>query len=72
MAAFDPDDRAEFFSELRDALSIAASTRNVGPVETCLREWQMTARALADPLREAILTGPGEDDYAEIDRPRSR
>jgi hypothetical protein len=70
LAAFDPDDRAEFFSELLDALSIAESTRDVGPVETCLRDWQTTARALADPLREAILTGPGTDDYAEVEGPR--
>jgi hypothetical protein len=70
MTAFDPDDRAEFMSELLDALSIAEATRDVGPVETCLSEWQTTARALADPLRNAILTGPGDDDYAEAERPR--
>lgn len=70
LAAFDPDDRAEFFSELLDALSIAESTRDVRPVEACLHEWQTTARALADPLRSAILTGPGDDDYAEVERPR--
>lgn len=70
LAAFDPDDRAEFFSERLDALSIAQSTRDIAPVETCLREWQTTARALADPLRQAILTDPGDDDYAEAERPR--
>jgi hypothetical protein len=70
LADFDDDDRAEFFAELLDALSIAEATRDVSPVETCLREWQVTARALADPLRRAILTGPGDDDYAEVDRPR--
>ena len=30
LAAFDEDDRAEFFEELRDALSIAAATRDAG------------------------------------------
>ena len=69
LAAFDEDDRAEFFEELRDALSVAAATRDAGPVETCLREWRTTARALSDPLRRAILTGPGDDDYAEVARP---
>jgi hypothetical protein len=71
LAAFDEDDRAEFFEELRDALSVAEATRDAGPVETCLREWRMTARALSDPLRRAILTAPGDDDYAEIDRPEA-
>jgi hypothetical protein len=69
LAAFDEDDRAEFFAELRDALSVAGATRDAGPVETCLREWRTTARALSDPLRRAILTAPGDDDYAEVDRP---
>jgi hypothetical protein len=59
LAGFDEDDRAEFFAELLDALSVAEATRDVSPVESCLREWQVTARALADPLRRAILTGPG-------------
>lgn len=70
LMAFDEDDRAEFFGELLDALSVAEATRDAAPVETCLREWRTTARALADPLRRAILTGPGDDDYAEVDRPQ--
>jgi Family of unknown function (DUF6247) len=63
LAVFDDDDRAEFFGELRDALAVAEATRDADPVETCLREWRTTARA-----RE-ILTGPGDDDYAEVTRP---
>jgi Family of unknown function (DUF6247) len=70
VSALDSDDRAEFFEELRDALSVAESTRDLTPVETCLREWRTTARALADPLRRAILTGPGDDDYAEVSAPQ--
>jgi Family of unknown function (DUF6247) len=70
LAVLDEDDRAEFFSELRDALTVAEATRDAAPVETCLREWQTTARALADPLRRAILTGPGDDDDAEVSRPQ--
>ncbi len=70
LAAFDGEDRAEFFEELRDALSVAEATRDATPVETCLREWRTTARALSDPLRQAILTAPGDDGYAEVDRPR--
>ncbi|HEU5417854.1 MAG TPA: DUF6247 family protein [Streptosporangiaceae bacterium] len=70
VAALDSEDRGEFFEELRDALSVAESTRDVTPVETCLREWRTTARALSDPLRRAILTGPGDDDYAEVSAPQ--
>jgi Family of unknown function (DUF6247) len=69
LTAFDEDDRAEFFEELRDALSLAEATRDAAPVEVCLREWRTTAQALADPLRRAILTAPGDDDYAEVSRP---
>lgn len=69
LAAFDDDDQAEFFGELRDALAVAEATRDATPVETCLREWRTTARALADPNRRAILTGPGDDDYDEVSRP---
>lgn len=70
LASFDEDDRAEFFEELRDALSVAAATRDAAPVETCLREWRTTAQALSDPLRRTILTAPGDADYAEVDRPQ--
>lgn len=70
LAVFEDDDRAEFFGELRDALAVAEATRDAVPVETCLREWRITARALADPHRRTILAGPGDDDYAEVSRPQ--
>jgi len=70
LAVFDDDDRAEFFDELRDALSVAEATRDAAPVETCVRKWRITARALADPAAREILTGPGDDDYAEVTRPQ--
>jgi Family of unknown function (DUF6247) len=69
LAVFDEDDRSEFFDELRDALALAEATRDAEPVENCLREWRMTARALSDPLAREILTGPGDEDYAEVARP---
>lgn len=69
LAAFDEDDRAEFFDELRDALAVAEATRDSRPVETCLRDWRTTARALSDPLAREILTGPGDGDYVDIARP---
>jgi hypothetical protein len=70
LAVFDEDDRAEFFDELRDALAVAEATRDAGPVETCLREWRTTARALSDPLAREISTGPGGDEYSEVTRPQ--
>jgi hypothetical protein len=70
LLAFDEDDRLEFFDELRDALTLAASTHDAAPVETCLREWQTTARALSDPLRREILTGEGDGEYEEVGRPQ--
>jgi len=69
LAVFDDDDRVGFFDELRDALAVAEATRDAGPLETCLREWRTTARALSDPLAREILTGPGDEDYAEVTRP---
>jgi hypothetical protein len=70
LAVFDDGDRAEFFDELRDALAVAEATRDAAPVETCLQEWRTTARALSDPLAREILTGPGDDEYAEVTRPQ--
>jgi hypothetical protein len=70
LTVFGNGDRAEFFAELRDAAALAGASGDAAPVETCLREWRTTARALADPRRRAILTGPGDDDYAEVPRPQ--
>ena len=69
LAVFDEEDRAEFFDELRDALAVAEATRDAEPVERCLRQGSTTARALSDPLAREILTGPGDDEYAEVTRP---
>ena len=75
LAAFEDDDRAEFFDELRDALAVAEATWDAAPVELVLREWRTTGRALEDPLAREILTAPGDEDYAEGRsgaRPQSR
>ena len=50
-----------------DAEAVAA--RDAGPVEKCLREWRVTAEALSDPQRREVLTGAGDNDYAEVERP---
>ena len=66
---FDEDDRQEFLSEIRDALSVAESAEDFGPVQACIRDWTLTAKALSDPTRRAILTGAGDDEYDEVARP---
>ena len=69
LATFDEDDRAEFFEELRDALSVAAATRDSAPVETACGNGAPPPRRCR--IRYGgILTAPGDDDYAEVDRPQ--
>jgi len=58
LTAFDDDDRAEFFSELRDALAVAEATRDAAPVETCLGGM---AHHRAGAVRSA---GAGDPDRA--------
>jgi hypothetical protein len=71
LAMLDEDDHADFFNELRDALSLAVATTDAAPIERCLHGWRTTAQALSDPLRREILTGPGDDTYAEVSRPEA-
>lgn len=60
-----------FLAEMRQALEVAETTWNTGPLETCLREWRATGEALADPAVREILTGDGGEpgDYGEVQRP---
>ena len=70
LSVFDNDDQASFFAEMRDALDTSAARRDPGPPEACLREWKITAEAMADPQVRAALTSPlGENDFAEVSRP---
>ena len=71
LTEFEYDDRAEFFSEIRDALSIAESTHDFSGVKECLDAWIITSQALSDTTRRAILTGDGDGEYLEIGRPES-
>lgn len=69
LAVFSNDDVAQFFAEMRDAVGTSAARRDPEPLEACLREWKVTARALADPQARAVL--PADDDYAAAVRPGS-
>jgi hypothetical protein len=69
LAALDRDDQVQFFLQMGAALQSAERSRDTESLETCLREWRVTAQALSDPLRRAVLTGAGDDDYEEVARP---
>ena len=71
LSVFDDDDRVSFFAEMKDALDTSAARRDPEPLETCLREWKITARQMADPrLREALTRDRFRDgDFTEVPRP---
>jgi hypothetical protein len=72
LSVLDADDRATFISEMRTALDRAEARGDLRPAEGCIRDWQVTCRALADPVRREVLTGtPGEDDFTEAGRPHA-
>ncbi len=62
----DHDDMNCFTDDLRYALR----DRDPAALATCLREWRVTAEALADPeLRAALTAPPGDADFTEVQRP---
>jgi hypothetical protein len=66
----DPGDRVLMVAELRDCTDTLEQSGDPGPLETCLRDWRVTAEALSDPEVRAVLTGPaGPDDFTEVPRP---
>ena len=70
LAALDRDDQVQFFLQMGAALQAAERSRDTESLETCLREWRVTAEALSDPLRRATLTGTLADgDFTEVQRP---
>jgi hypothetical protein len=66
----DAEDRRLMFAELRFAFETLERSGDPEPLETCLRDWKVTAEALSDPDRRAVLTGPpGPGDFTEMPRP---
>jgi hypothetical protein len=64
-SGFDPDDQREFVRDLTEA--VAGTPDDIAEV---IREWRLTAEALADPTRREILLGDNTDaDYVEVQRP---
>ena len=58
LAIFDREDQLEFAEELRQALVLSMSLRESEPLRTTIREWQVTASELDDPIRREALTRP--------------
>ena len=67
----DHGDRLELWSELTDAVLVAAAADDVTGVEKCQREWRTTAQALSDPQRREVLTARdfAPADLTEVSRP---
>jgi hypothetical protein len=71
LSVFDDDDKATFIAEMREALAAAEKSGDLSVVETCIRRWQITAQALADPALREALTAPSlpDEDFTEVGRP---
>ena len=76
-AHLDAEDRMLMFTELRFCFETLERSGDPEPLETCLREWRVTAEALSDPVVREILTaapvdcGPVPDpaDFIEVGPP---
>ena len=65
----DNNDLATFVSELEGALASTAADSTDGLCRL-VEDWEVTAEALADPARRAILTDPHRPgDFVEANRP---
>ena len=70
LEVFDEEDQNAFRREFQEALIRAVATDSTEPLDTCVREWRVTARALSDDARRRILTGqPSEDEFSEVIEP---
>jgi hypothetical protein len=68
VVTLDDDDQAAFWSEVRQTIG---SNGTRGDLETVVRDWEVTAKALRDPLsRELLLAERHEpEEYQEVERP---
>ena len=52
----DHQDRQSFYADLASAVARAQETDDAGAIEECLREWRLTAEAMANAeLRDRLL-----------------
>lgn len=73
LRVFDQEDLAEFVTEMRGSLVLAARARSARPVSDTLRAWYNTALSLDDPLRREVLIGneSADEDFVEVARPEA-
>lgn len=70
LRSLDLEDIREFSRDLHTSLLAAWADDNTSVLDTCIREWRITAQQLADPVRREILTGRlSTSDFAPVDRP---
>jgi hypothetical protein len=70
LRVFGLDDLSEFTGELNDALVTAHADRSADSLKDCVNAWRVTARQLADPLRQEVLLGTHDaQDFVETQRP---
>lgn len=71
LVAFDADDQQSFRRELMGALVQSLAGDSTEPVERCVREWRISARALSNEKSRRILTPPGAPDssFEQVERP---
>jgi hypothetical protein len=67
----DDEDRDECLAELWEALEDVYSDEDTGAFDVAVREWQSTARALADADRREVLLGTvAAEDFEPAARPQ--
>lgn len=67
ISVFDDDDIEEFLQEINEAIVRAASGEDHSGVDELIRQWQMSARTMSDPVARDILSGSaGEADFVEV------
>ena len=68
VVTLDDHDQAAFWNEVRQTIG---SNGTRGDLETIVRDWEVTAKTLRDPLsRELLLAERHEpEEYQEVERP---
>lgn len=67
ISVFDDDDIDEFLQEVNEAIVRAASGEDHSAVDDLVRQWQMSARTLSDPVAREILSGTTQQsDWVEV------
>lgn len=67
---FDDEDLRTFLAEVRAAVFVAYHDDDLAELEQLVRDWRVTASALAGPhSRASLLSALAEDEFVEVQRP---